>query len=288
MRKGNWVVVVALALASLGMLCIGALMNFRFGSSFGRTEFDGWLFGGVSALADVVKAATPFAVDYARRRGCWIQAIAGVTVCVICMSYSFVGTTGFGIVSRTYAADAGAIQAGLNRNALAALQSDQIELTQVQGELSNANLRGRDRQDLLQREATLLRGTTELRSHLTMAPSILTPTSQAEALAKMVGIDPALTLNCLVVQLAVFLELCTSLGLFLAIGVLGDESKDKSALTLLEKLKTRAGMTVGLTARSHYQPIGVPCLTFQMTSFMQLRAISHAAGQITFIGPPPL
>ena len=54
------------ALGVLGVLAAGVLlavscaMNWRFGFSLGRTEFDGQIYGAASAAADCMKALVPF------------------------------------------------------------------------------------------------------------------------------------------------------------------------------------------------------------------------------------
>ena len=54
------------ALGVLGVLAAGVLlavscaMNWRFGVSLGRTEFDGQIYGAASAAADCMKALVPF------------------------------------------------------------------------------------------------------------------------------------------------------------------------------------------------------------------------------------
>ena len=42
------------------LLAVSAAMNWQFGFSLGRTEFDGQLLGAASAAADCLKALIPF------------------------------------------------------------------------------------------------------------------------------------------------------------------------------------------------------------------------------------
>ena len=223
MPRGLQIVAGIAALAALGLLAISAGISFRFGSSFGRTEFDGQLYGGASALGDVLKAVAVFLVASAVKRRRWGQAIAGLMVCGTCAAFSFTSATGFGITSRTFASDATTLQAGLNRNALAALQSGQDELNRIRATLGSGSLRPADRRDLEVRETALSHETSDLRSRLSLAPSILTPNTQADALALLFGVEPSRMTNGLVVLLAALLELGSGLGMFVALGAFGGD-----------------------------------------------------------------
>ena len=227
MHWGIRIVACVTAVAALGLVCISAAMNFRFGYSFGRTELDGWLYGGASALSDVLKAAIPFVVVCALKRRRWGQAASGAMVWVICVVFSFSSATGFGIANRSFTSDATILQAGLNRNELTALQSDQQELTHIRATLGSANLRATDRRDLELRETALSRETGELRSRLALAPTVLTPTTQAEALAHLFGAEPSRVTNGLVILLASLLELGSGLGMFVALGTFANPPSGK-------------------------------------------------------------
>jgi hypothetical protein len=207
MTWGNRFIGGLLVFAAFGMLGFGALMDFRFGSSFGRTEFDGWLYGGASALSDVFKAALPFALAFAFAQRWWGTVLASAVFWIVCLVYSFTSATGFGISARTYTSDAATVQAALNRDGLAALQSGEDEFTRIRTQLAAPNLRSRERQVLEQREASLSQEAATLRSRLVFAPSILTANGQAEAIAQVLGLDPSKVSNGLVVLLATLLEL---------------------------------------------------------------------------------
>jgi hypothetical protein len=232
MTWGNRFIGGILALAALGMLAISAAIDFRFGSSFGRSEVDGWLLGGASALAGVVKAAIPFALARAFSRRHWVTVLVCGILWSVCVVYSFSSATGFGFVARTFAGDATTLQAGINRNALAALQSDQGELEHVRSALASTTLRTHDRMELEQREAALSKETAELRSRLAMAPSVLTATTQADALANMLGIDPSRAMNGLVILLASLLELVSGFGLFVGLRTMASDAKVQASTPL--------------------------------------------------------
>jgi hypothetical protein len=229
MTWGNHIVRGSLVLASLGMLAINGAMDYRFGSGFGRNELDGDRYGGASALSDVLKAVLPFALASAFTQRRWGSVIAGGTLWIVCVAFSFASATGFGISARTFTSDAATIQATLNREGLAALQSSQEELIRVRAQLAAPSLRSRDRQDLEQREASLSQETATLRNRLAYAPSILTPNGQAEAIAQVLGIDPSRVSNGLVVLLASLLELASGLGLYVATTAYSTGAKVRSS-----------------------------------------------------------
>ncbi len=61
-------------LAAGVLLAVSAAMNWRFGFSLGRTEFDGQIYGAASAAADCMKALVPFFFFAAIRNRMWSQA----------------------------------------------------------------------------------------------------------------------------------------------------------------------------------------------------------------------
>ncbi len=94
------------ALGVLGVLAAGVLlavscaMNWRFGVSLGRTEFDGQIYGAASAAADCMKALVPFFFFAAIRNKMWSQAIASAIVWVVVTSYSLTSALGHAALNR--------------------------------------------------------------------------------------------------------------------------------------------------------------------------------------------
>ena len=88
------------ALGVLGILAAGVLlvvsaaMNYRFGLSLGKTEFDGQIYGVASAAADCMKALVPFFLFAAIKNRAWSQAAASMLVWTVVMAYSL--TSAFG------------------------------------------------------------------------------------------------------------------------------------------------------------------------------------------------
>jgi hypothetical protein len=94
------------ALGVLGVLAAGVLlavscaMNWRFGFSLGRTEFDGQIYGAASAAADCMKALVPFFFFAAIRNRMWSQALASAVVWVVVTSYSLTSALGHAALNR--------------------------------------------------------------------------------------------------------------------------------------------------------------------------------------------
>jgi hypothetical protein len=75
-------------------------MNWRFGFSLGRTEFDGQIYGAASAAADCMKALVPFFFFAALRTKMWSQAAASALVWVVVMAYSLTSALGHAALNR--------------------------------------------------------------------------------------------------------------------------------------------------------------------------------------------
>ncbi len=94
------------ALGVLGVLAAGVLlavscaMNYRFGFSLGRTEFDGQIYGAASAAADCMKALVPFFFFAAVRNKTWSQAAASALVWVVVTAYSLTSALGHAALNR--------------------------------------------------------------------------------------------------------------------------------------------------------------------------------------------
>jgi hypothetical protein len=75
-------------------------MNYRFGFSLGRTEFDGQIYGAASAAADCMKALVPFFFFAAVRNRVWSQAAASALVWAVVMAYSLTSALGHAALNR--------------------------------------------------------------------------------------------------------------------------------------------------------------------------------------------
>lgn len=87
-------------LAAGVLLAVSAAMNWRFGVSLGRSEFDGQIYGAASAAADCMKALVPFFFFAAVRNRVWSQAAASALVWVVVTAYSLTSALGHAALNR--------------------------------------------------------------------------------------------------------------------------------------------------------------------------------------------
>lgn len=87
-------------LAAGVLLAVSAAMNWRFGFSLGRTEFDGQIYGAASAAADCLKALIPFFFFAAIKNRMWSQAAASAIVGVVVTTYSLTSALGHAALNR--------------------------------------------------------------------------------------------------------------------------------------------------------------------------------------------
>lgn len=82
------------------LLAVSATMNWSFGFSLGRTEFDGQIYGAASAAADCLKALVPFFFFAAVRNKMWSQAAASAIVWCVVTVYSLTSALGHAALNR--------------------------------------------------------------------------------------------------------------------------------------------------------------------------------------------
>ena len=87
-------------LAAGVLLAVSAAMNWRFGLSLGRTEFDGQIYGAASAAADCLKALVPFFFFAALKNRMWSQAAASAIVWSVVTVYSMTSALGHAALNR--------------------------------------------------------------------------------------------------------------------------------------------------------------------------------------------
>src|SRR3990172_3891029 len=98
-------------LAAGVLLAVSAAMNWRFGFSLGRTEFDGQIYGAASAAADCFKALVPFFFFAAIRNRMWSQAVASAVVWTVVTGYSLTSALGHAALNRLDTTGNRAVQA---------------------------------------------------------------------------------------------------------------------------------------------------------------------------------
>jgi hypothetical protein len=88
------------------LLLVSASMNWSFGYSLGKSEFEAQLFGAASAAADTLKALLPFFIFGALRNRNRAQAVAGMLLFAVCFTYSLTSSLGFATVNRSDSTEA--------------------------------------------------------------------------------------------------------------------------------------------------------------------------------------
>jgi hypothetical protein len=91
---------VAGVTAAAVLLIVSAAMNWRFGYTLGKSDFESQLYGAASAAADCFKALLPFFFFAALRNRSYSQALGGALLFCVCFSYSLTSSLGFAALNR--------------------------------------------------------------------------------------------------------------------------------------------------------------------------------------------
>ena len=91
---------VAGVAAAAVLLIVSAAMNWRFGYTLGKSDFESQLYGAASAAADCFKALLPFFIFAALRNRSYSQALGGALLFCVCFSYSLTSSLGFAALNR--------------------------------------------------------------------------------------------------------------------------------------------------------------------------------------------
>ncbi len=86
--------------AAAVLLIVSAAMNWRFGYTLGKSDFESQLYGAASAAADCFKALLPFFIFAALRNRSYSQALGGTLLFAVCFSYSLTSSLGFAALNR--------------------------------------------------------------------------------------------------------------------------------------------------------------------------------------------
>lgn len=97
--------------AALILLAVSAAMNWQFGYSLGKTEFDSHVFGAASIASDGLKALLPFFIFAAWRQRNWSQALGGGALWAVCILYALTSALGFAALNRSDTSGNRAVQA---------------------------------------------------------------------------------------------------------------------------------------------------------------------------------
>src|SRR5271157_5014835 len=91
---------IAGVIAAAVLLIVSAAMNWRFGYTLGKSDFESQLYGAASAAADCFKALLPFFIFAALRNKSYSQALGGALLFAVCFSYSLTSSLGFAALNR--------------------------------------------------------------------------------------------------------------------------------------------------------------------------------------------
>jgi len=98
--KMRHVLGIAGVTAAAVLLIVSAAMNWRFGYTLGKSDFESQLYGAASAAADCFKALLPFFIFAALRNRSYSQALGGALLFTVCFSYSLTSSLGFAALNR--------------------------------------------------------------------------------------------------------------------------------------------------------------------------------------------
>jgi hypothetical protein len=85
-------------------------MNWQFGYSLGKTEFDSHILGAASIAADGMKALMPFFIFSAWRQRNYPQAMGAAALWAVCIIYAMTSALGFAALNRSDTSGARAVQ----------------------------------------------------------------------------------------------------------------------------------------------------------------------------------
>ena len=129
-------------LAAGVLLAVSAAMNWRFGYTLGKTEFDGLIYGSASAAADCMKALVPFFFFAALRNKMWSQAAASAVVWVVVTAYSLTSALGHAALNRMDTTGQRAIEAQTYKDLRGDLKRAQEQLSWVPQHRPAATVQG--------------------------------------------------------------------------------------------------------------------------------------------------
>jgi hypothetical protein len=206
---------------ALGLLAVSVAVSFEIGRSFGRTETETLLYGTACACADALKALLVALSVAAYRRSRTGLAVIGFALFALLTVFSFTSSVSFGLVSRIYAGDVQLLQAEQNRSTVVALHDDQHELARIRTRLRDADLSARERRDLERRNDTMAAAVADRQKQLALAPRIMTANTQADAIARILGVAPEAVTAGLAILLALTMDLGPGVGLTVAMAIIG-------------------------------------------------------------------
>ena len=129
-------------LAAGVLLVVSAAMNWRFGYSLGRTEFDGFIYGSASVAADCLKALIPFFFFAAIKNRMWSQAAASAVVGIVVTAYSLTSALGHAALNRFDTTGHRAVEAQVYKDLRGDLKRAQDQLSWIPQHRPAATVQG--------------------------------------------------------------------------------------------------------------------------------------------------
>jgi hypothetical protein len=204
----RWIAILIAGVASAGLIAVSVVMNFAFGSSFGRTALESHAYGAAFAFADVLKVAAPIVIAKSFANQKWGAATLGLLVWGTFTVCSAVSAIGFASANRTFAMDTRTVQAALNQSRLKSLEADQYELRRLRDRLASPDLSRSERLQLGATGQRLEAAIGATRSKLEdVAPVVSTSNPQAHTLAGLTGADIASVEIFLMLLVALLVEM---------------------------------------------------------------------------------
>jgi hypothetical protein len=204
----RWVIILSAGLASAGLIAVSVTMNFAFGSSFGRTAIESYAYGAAFGFADILKVTAPVvaAGTFANRK--WGATLLALLVWGTFTACSAVSAIGYASANRTFTVDSRKVQAALNQSRLASLEADQSELRRLRERLAAPEVARSERLQLTAAAQRLETAIGANRGKLEdSAPIVTTPNPQAYTLAHLTGASMEKVETCLVLLVALLVEL---------------------------------------------------------------------------------
>jgi hypothetical protein len=122
---------VAGVAAAAVLLVVSAAMNWRFGYTLGKSDFESQLYGAASAAADCFKALLPFFIFAALRNRSYSQALGGALLFAVCFSYSLTSSLGFAALNRADTTGSRALRAEHHQDWRSELDRQRDALKQI-------------------------------------------------------------------------------------------------------------------------------------------------------------
>lgn len=284
-------------LAALTLIAVSAAMNYRFGTTIGRTDFDAQVYGAASVAADLLKALVPFFVFAALAQRQWMRAIAASIVGIVFTAYSLTSAIGHTALNRLDVA-------GVRQVAANSYLDSRLMLSRLQDQrgwipahrpaetvAADLNLIKADKLFAATEQCVKILGPTtqgycaRFRSleaeyanavaaerldarieainkdlGTTHASSLVTADPQAEVLAQLSGVDTSSIQTAMALFVAILIELGSTLGLYVAL----NHTPAKSA-TKLERphgdnfeLEPDEDDTINANDNAHVGDVGEP------------------------------